>query len=141
MISPILVWSINSNPAKKRIPNSDTTISRHEKRIGRNAYRLHSNSRPRVVPDAASSSVTFKHRISRGIKMYSMVANGWDTRFHTVSLIPRISIVLRICRYSIRKVGIYRNITTRGIVTAWGSLIHVCSSQYPKSHHHDRNQF
>ena len=42
----------------------------------RQAYRLHSNSRPRVLPEAASSSVTFKQRISNGIKMYSMVANG-----------------------------------------------------------------
>ena len=67
---------------------------------------LDHDSKGLTFEHAASSSVTFKHRISRGIKIYSMVANGWDTRFHTVSLIPRISIVLRICRYSIRKVGI-----------------------------------
>ena len=88
------------------MPSRDTRLSGQEKRMGRRAYRLHSSSSPRVVPEAASSSVTFRHRISRGIKIYSMVARGWDTRFHKVSLIPRMSMVLRICRYSIRRVGI-----------------------------------
>ena len=36
---------------------------------------------------------------------------------------PRMLMVFRIIRYSIRSVGIYRNITTRGIVTDCGSFI------------------